>query len=151
MDRELTEQQKRFVIAFASEAGAIGNASEAARRAGYSERSAGEIGRQLLEKDHIRTAIDAENRRQISGTLATKAVAVLERILDDEQAPLRTRLDAAKTILDRGGIIAPRSPDPMASEPKRLEAMTPGELEAFIRGVDERLIASDGRRPNLAM
>jgi phage terminase small subunit len=54
---ELTEKQRAFVLAFTSEPGAVGNASEAARRAGYSEQSARDIGRQLLDKLHVQAAI----------------------------------------------------------------------------------------------
>src|SRR5438309_741957 len=74
--RALTEQQQRFVTAFTIDPGAIGNASEAARRAGYSEHSAREIGRQLLDKPHVQVAIREANQRQISGQMATKAIAL---------------------------------------------------------------------------
>lgn len=136
---DLTDLQHAFVLHFTSTPDAIGNASEAARRAGYSAATAREQGRQLLAKPHIAEAIDRANRAQISGPLTTKATAVLERILDDETVPVRVRLDAAKTVLDRGGIIAPRAPEPMAFQPKPLETMTPAELEEFILGVESRL------------
>lgn len=138
---ELTEMQRAFVVHFTTTPEAIGNASEAARRAGYSPATAKEQGRQLLAKPHVADAIDAANRAQISGTLATKATALLERIVDNEDAPLRVRLDAAKTILDRGGIIAPRAPEPVISGPKPLEAMTAAELEEFILRTEAELNA----------
>lgn len=132
--RELTEQQAGFVAAFTSETGAIGNASEAARRAGYSVTSAREIGRQLLDKPHVRAAIDDANRAQISGKLATKAVEVLEGILNDEQAAPKLRLDAAKTVLDRAGFIAPKAKErpPEGSARKSINSMSVAELEAFV-------------------
>ena len=110
--RDLTEQQSEFVIAFTSTPGAIGNASEAARRARYSEKSARDIGQQLLAKPHVRAAIEEANRAQISGSLASKAVDVLRSIIEDEAAPLKIRLDAAKTVLDRSGHIAPKAREP---------------------------------------
>ena len=61
----LTDQQQAFVTAFTSDPGAIGNASEAARRAGYSEKSARDIGRQLLAKPHVRAAVEEANRDQL--------------------------------------------------------------------------------------
>src|SRR5882757_6351413 len=79
---KLTDQQFEFVTKFTSVPAAIGNASEAARQAGYSARSAAEIGRQLLEKPHVQTAIREANQRLISGQIATKAVALLERVID---------------------------------------------------------------------
>jgi phage terminase small subunit len=132
--RELTEQQAGFVAAFTSEPGAIGNASEAARRAGYSVTSAREIGRQLLDKPHVRAAIDDANRAQISGKLATKAVEVLEGILNDEQAAPKLRLDAAKTVLDRAGFIAPKAEErpPEGSARKSINSMSVAELEQFV-------------------
>lgn len=60
----MNERQKRFVDFYIQ----TGNASEAARRAGYSERIANRIGAENLSKPVIRTAIDErlkelENRR----------------------------------------------------------------------------------------
>ncbi|HYF09465.1 MAG TPA: terminase small subunit [Acetobacteraceae bacterium] len=103
----LTEPQAAFVLRFTSDPACIGNASAAARAAGYSERNAGEIGRQLLDKPHVRAAIDEAMRRQISGPMAAKASALLARVVDDETAPLKVRVEAAKTILDRAGIVPP--------------------------------------------
>lgn len=107
--RDLTPQQTEFVVHYTSTPEAIGNAAEAARRAGYSEASAREIGRQLLDKPHVRTAVDEANRRAVSGRLTTKAVALLERVIEDEAAPLKTRVDAAKAVLDRAGWTAGRT------------------------------------------
>jgi phage terminase small subunit len=102
-DVKLNEQQAAFVLHYTSTPGAIGNASEAARRAGYSEASANELGYQLLRKPHIREAVDEALRRQVTGPLAAKSVALLEKIIDDETAPQKVRLDAAKAVLDRAG------------------------------------------------
>jgi hypothetical protein len=107
--RDLTPQQADFVVHYTSTPEAIGNAAEAARRAGYSEASAREIGRQLLDKPHVRAAVDEANRRAVSGRLTTKAVALLERVIEDEAAPLKVRVDAAKAVLDRAGWTAGRT------------------------------------------
>ena len=142
--RELTEHQAAFVAAFTSEHGAIGNASEAARRAGYSEKSAAELGRQLLEKPHVRAAIDDANRAQINGALASKAVAVLAGIIDDDTAAPKLRLDASKTILDRAGYIAPKAPESPkpASEGDALDAMNLEQLKRFV--AEHRAGEADG-------
>ena len=100
---DLTPQQADFVLHYTSTPGAIGNASESARRAGYSEASARELGRQLLDKPHVRAAVDEANRQAVSGRLTTKAVALLERVIEDEAAPMKVRVDAAKAVLDRAG------------------------------------------------
>lgn len=130
-ETKLTEMQQLFVLHFTATQGAIGNASEAARRAGYSEKTAGEQGRQLLEKPHVYAAITEANRRQISGSMATKAAALLERLVDDEAVSSRVRLEAAKTILDRAGYVAPKAP-PEDEEEKPLEALSIDELERLV-------------------
>ena len=99
----LTPQQADFVLHYTSTPEAIGNAAAAARLAGYSEQSARELGRQLLDKPHVRAAVDEANRQAVSGRLATKAVALLERVIEDESAPVKVRVDAAKAVLDRAG------------------------------------------------
>lgn len=57
--RKLNRKQKRFVAEYAVDG--IGGA--AARRAGYSERTANVIASQLLTKPHVRAAVDAEQAR----------------------------------------------------------------------------------------
>jgi hypothetical protein len=39
--------------------------------------------------------------------MAAKVSARLESVMDDEHAPIKVRVEAAKTILDRAGIVAP--------------------------------------------
>ena len=131
--RELTDQQRRFVIEFTSGTGAIGNASEAARRAGYSEKTAAEQGRQLLHKPHVMAAIDEANRSLIDGSLTTLALEVIREILEDENAHPKLRLDAAKTALDRAGYIAPKAAEAPEKLEKPLNEMSVEELEEFIR------------------
>lgn len=55
-----TEMQRAFLEAYIGPARY--NASEAARRAGYSERTAHAIGHELKNKPHIRTAIEEDMR-----------------------------------------------------------------------------------------
>ena len=60
--RELTEKQRVFVASFLL----CGNGSEAARKAGYSEKMANRIAYQLLRKPLIKQEID-KTRRNIAG------------------------------------------------------------------------------------
>lgn len=139
-ERKLTEAQEAFVIHFTSSPGALGNAAESARRAGYSEKNAREIGRQLLDKPHVRKAVDDANRQSISGKIATKAVDLLERVIEDENVPIKVRVEAAKTILDRAGIVAATAvkPDGKRDVPEKpLSEMTIEELEEVVRGSSE--------------
>jgi hypothetical protein len=130
--RRLTEQQQRFVVAYTTAEGAVGNASEAARQAGYSFHTAGEIARQLMGKPHVRDAIREANKEQISGRMATKAIALLGRVIDDESVPMKTRVDAARTILDRAGFCALQAPPKRLSD-KHLSEMTADELRETMR------------------
>lgn len=128
--RELTDQQRCFVIEFTSGSGAIGNASRAARRAGYSEKTSAEQGRQLLHKPHVVAAIEEVNKGLINGSLTTLALDVIKDILENEDANPWLRLHAAKTALDRAGHIAPKAPETLE---KSLSEMTVEEMEEFIR------------------
>jgi phage terminase small subunit len=143
---ELTEKQASFVVAYTSAPDALGNASAAARIAGYSVTSAGEIGRQLLEKPHIIAAVRQAFHDQISLSLAGKAVRFLEVLVDDEAAPKKVRLDAAKTILDRAGIAA-KPIQPADDQPKSLKEMSIEELRELIREAEHD--AANRARPVL--
>ena len=70
---KLTEKQRRFVDYYIE----TGNASEAARRAGYSEKTAGWIGQENLRKPTIKAAIDAR-LREFEGKRIAKAEEVLQ-------------------------------------------------------------------------
>lgn len=88
----MNDRQRRFVDEYIL----CMNASEAARRAGYSPRSAGSIGERLLKKAEIRTAIDKRLKAASSDkTLDQRALleflsAVVNGEVRDEQ--LMTRL-----------------------------------------------------------
>jgi hypothetical protein len=114
----------------------MGNGSASARAAGYTDKNAGELARQLLDKPHVRAAIDASLRSQISGRMAVKASRLLERVIDDEDAPLKVRVEAAKTILDRGGFVAPsafeKAAAAMQREGKEVTALSLAELRVQI-------------------
>ena len=132
---ELTDLQKAFVVAYTGEQGCVGNASKAALSAGYSPKSAHESGRQLLEKGHIRAAIDKANRAMIGGSLASKAIDVLRAIIDDPDTPQKLRLDAAKTVLDRAGLSLLKVEDQARPGEKRdLASMSTEELARIIHG-----------------
>jgi hypothetical protein len=142
----LTEQQQKFVTHYTSDPGAIGNASEAARRAGYSDKSSREIGRQLLDKRHVQTAVREANQQQISGQLATKAVALLEKVIDDEAVPIKVRVDAAKTVLDRAGFGASQTPTGPSWRDKHPSEMSDEELDNFLREA-QAAMARGNREP----
>ncbi len=116
--------------------------SEAARRAGYSPVSARQSSSQLLATPHIQAAIRNEQYKHLNGTLASKAIKTLETIMDDVTAPVGARVDCAKTILDRSGLIAPKAQPPMILN-KSVKEMTRDELIAFIAVTKERIAKHD--------
>lgn len=105
MPKPGTDLQAAFVDNFV--AGGM-NATRAAVAAGYSERSAKVTAHNLLKKPHVQDAIRAEQRRVLQSDLATLALGVLRKVLEDEDAPVGARVDAAKTVLDRAGLVAQR-------------------------------------------
>jgi phage terminase small subunit len=142
----LTELQQAFVVAYTSDPTAIGNCREAALRAGYSQHTAAESGRRLVTQPHIRSAIRAANLELISGRIATKAVALLERVIDDESAPVKIRVDAAKTILDRGGFGAAPAGQ---GDPNEKHASEMTEAELYQRMIELRKIVDSSRESTI--
>ena len=69
---ELTPKQRIFVAEYLKDL----NATQAAIRAGYSEKSAHDIGAQLLGKTHVKAAIDAAKEKR-----AEKLEITAERVL----------------------------------------------------------------------
>ena len=108
----LTEKQKRFVDFYVE----TGNASEAARKAGYSSKTANRMGQQNLSKLDIQQAIKARLDAMESKRIAT-ATEVMQFLTSegfgDGCSAARTmkkhlsaheRLDAAKQLAKRFGL-----------------------------------------------
>lgn len=127
---ETNEQQAVFVREYVSNGG---NGSEAARRAGYSEKSAGKYAYELLQKPHVFAAVHAEQARVIRIEAATLAVGVIVGILKDKDAKDSVRLDAAKAALALAGHVAPKAPE-LEDDPSDypMSEWTAVELEKFI-------------------
>ena len=126
----LLDQQRLFAEAYVL---GHGNATQAAIEAGYSPVSARQTASRLLHTPHVQDAIRRAQAHALRGRLASKALGVLEKILDDENAPAGVRGDAAKTVLDRAGMGAIRTPDHAVDNDKPLSEMTAAELDALIR------------------
>lgn len=76
----MNEKQKRFVDAYIQTA----NASEAARQAGYSKKTAGSIGERLLKNVETKKAIDARLKE-----MASRRVADAQEVLEHLTAVVR--------------------------------------------------------------
>ena len=81
--QNLTERQKRFVDYYIQ----TGNASEAARRAGYSKKTAYSIGEENLRKPEIRRAIEKR-----LGEMQSQRIAETKEVLEHLTSCLRGEL-----------------------------------------------------------
>ncbi|WP_076657798.1 terminase small subunit [Lactiplantibacillus plantarum] len=117
MKRKLTPKQQRFADEYIKS----GNAADAARKAGYSKRSARSVGQENLTKPDIKKYIDERMAAIASKRImdATEAVELLTSIARGEtketvyigtadgvyekhkEADLKTRISATKEILKR--------------------------------------------------
>jgi phage terminase small subunit len=142
MTTNILDQQHAFAVAYVM---GNGNATQAAIDAGYSPVSARQTASRLLHTSRVQDAIRREQNKSLRTRLATRALAVLEKVMEDDAAPMGVRVDAAKTILDRAGLPAVRVAEPIES----LESMSLGEmslpqLESFIRAGQLRLAVAKG-------
>jgi phage terminase small subunit len=99
---ELTAKQRIFVAEYLKDL----NATQAAIRAGYSDKSAGRIAGELLEKTPIRAAIDAalaarEERTQIDADYVLRQAVKLHERCMQEVEPFTDR--KGNPILDEHG------------------------------------------------
>jgi phage terminase small subunit len=124
--------QDEFVASYVANAG---NATQAAISAGYSPKSARQIGGRLTKNPTVQRMIRDEQQRLIGGRLASLALGVLEQVMMDTEAPYGARVDAAKTVLDRAGL--PAVPAALIAsghliEGKPMQQMSKDELQDFI-------------------
>lgn len=101
---ELTAMQAEFVrhVSLGLEP------SQAVTLSGYSSAKVHARAHDLLHAPHVLAAIHTEIRNKLVAG-APIALAVIERLIKDDTTPPKIRLDAAKTLLDRAGHIAPRA------------------------------------------
>nr|WP_317429578.1 terminase small subunit [uncultured Mitsuokella sp.] len=91
---KLTEKQRRFVDYYVE----TGNASEAARRAGYSEKTAGWIGQENLQKPTIKAAIDARLKE-----LEDKRIAKADEVMKFLTSTLRGEVKEERVVVEGTG------------------------------------------------
>lgn len=91
---KLTEKQRRFVDYYIE----TGNASEAARRAGYSERIANRIGTENLSKPVIKAAIDARLKE-----LEDKRIAKADEVMQFLTSTLRGEVKEERVVVEGTG------------------------------------------------
>ena len=148
MATDLLTQQQAFAEAYVL---GNGNATQAAIQAGYSAVSARQTASRLLHTPHVQNAIQRAQAVTLRGRLATKALGVLEKILDDDNAPPGVRVDAAKTVLDRAGMAAFRGVQDLEPTDRPPSEMTLAELDALARLLEKSLAAVSHAGPSMAM
>jgi phage terminase small subunit len=103
--KKLTEKQLLFIEYYIE----TGNATESAKRAGYSAKTAGSIGSENLTKPEIKEAIE-KRREEIRTELqnkflasAVKAQQIMNQVLENSETPPHVKIQAAKDLMDRAG------------------------------------------------
>lgn len=94
MKSKLTAKQQRFIEAY------TGNATEAAKVAGYSEKSAEKIGRDLLRNPTVAEAIRARESQAIKPLIASrqKRQEFWSMTMQDTAEDMRNRLKASELL-----------------------------------------------------
>jgi phage terminase small subunit len=106
-----------------------GDASTAAQMAGFSKPTADAW--RLLRIPHVLAAVDDAMKTALAQD-APAARHLLRQYVTDPKMNPKIRLDAAKTLLDRSGHIAPKARDERAEREKSLHEMSADELRAMV-------------------
>ena len=96
--RELTEQQKKFIEVLFAEAG--GNPSKARQLAGYSEGYNTKVLMEVLKEEVIEAT-----QLYIAMNAPRAAMAMVGGILDPTELGIKEKMNAAKDLLDRAGLV----------------------------------------------
>lgn len=132
MRKTLTKQEVRFI-----EAVARGNEPAVVARAeGYLD---SKEWYRLLRRPAVAAAIDLEVRKQLSTELAPLAIQHYRNVLTNSNASDSDKNTAARAVLDRAGIVAPKAPESPEKDHKDLGEMTTDELMAIVAETDKEL------------
>lgn len=130
----LTPQQQRFVRAVIDGA----SPGDAARAAGYAP-PYNVVGRALAASPAVASAIVSGSKQLLSTVYGPAALKFLSEVVGDREGKFtaRVRLEAAKTIADRAGYVAPRT----RSDAHNRDAseMTTEELRALVDEISAEL------------
>jgi len=111
----LTEKQKRFVDYYVE----TGNAAEAAKRAGYSTKTAKQVGRENLTKPYLKSAIEVRLKQLESDRIAD-ATEVLQFLTAAMRGEIREDVVVTEMICD--GCSEARIMDKQLSAKDRVKA-----------------------------
>lgn len=101
----MTEKQKKFCFEYVQS----GNATAAAKAAGYSARTAYSQGQRMLKNVEIQNFIKelSEPSENQSIAAAQEVLTFLSDVMRDKEAPLQYRLRAAENLAKRYGVDKP--------------------------------------------
>lgn len=147
--RKLTEKRRRFVDFFLGEA--AGNATEAARLAGY--KTPHPEGSQLLQNPTIREAIESHSKTRSRIKTRDERQEWWSQIMDDEDQPTKDRLRASELLaksqadfvqrvehsgrIDVDARIAQMSTDEIVAELVKAAADNPSMRERLRKAIEE--------------
>ena len=126
--QQLSMQQKRFVTATCNGLSEL----DAGKYAGYADPHSD--GHSVSRLPHVIAAVQAELRRRLVMRAAPAALKFLEESCSSSGKVDRGRLDAAKSVLDRAGLSAPRAAGEKA--PGEFGDMSVSQLKEFVARVN---------------
>ena len=99
---KLTPKQEKFCELYAS----LGNATEAAKQAGYSEKTAYSQGQRMLKNVEIRSRIEEISTKQQKGRIADaeEVLTFFSEMMRNRMAQDKDRLRAAENLAKRMGL-----------------------------------------------
>jgi HEAT repeat protein len=142
----LTPLASAFAEAFAL----LGSIEAAEKAAG----TAPGVGRQFLRRMEVRQAVRAAVSSRLINEAPAIALKVLIEMVRDETAPKGVRVQAANSLLDRAGYVAPRAPEAGRDDLKPLADYTVDELRSLVdkiegeRAAEAKIINSDSTPPS---
>ena len=136
--RQLTDKQAEFVRFHAQGM----NATQAAVASGYPEASAAQRGYELLHTPHVLAAIHTAARRRLVSD-APNSIRVLEFLRDNAESE-KVRAEAARTLLDRAGLIAPRAAAPDSKGNLTLHELSLDELRDLANKLQTEMATRPG-------
>jgi len=133
--RPLTAKQAAFIDAY-TVGHTAGNSTKSAEIAGYSKKTCAQIGSDILKLPHINAAIEARLREAVGTALTVQAVAVIRRIINDEEAPLKLRGAMAVKVVEFTGmgerVKVEKAKETGLDGSKNLAEMSRAELERIV-------------------
>jgi hypothetical protein len=136
----INARQQKFAELYVLDPETAGHGTKSAALAGYSAECAAETASRLLRHSGVRAEIERLNR-EIMGDFATVSIRYLGRLVMDGAANPKLRLEAAKTILDRGGYIAPKAAEPAQAPQKDINSLSLAELDVLLEASKAKIEA----------